>query len=43
MDDDLALLRRARMRWNAPLSVAHADLLLDRLALDSGTRVVDLG
>jgi SAM-dependent methyltransferase len=43
MDDDLALLRRARMRWNAPLSLAHADVLLDRLDLKSGLRVVDLG
>ncbi|WP_026361538.1 SAM-dependent methyltransferase [Amycolatopsis nigrescens] len=43
MDDDLALLRRARMRWNTPLSVAHADSLLDRLDLDPGPRVVDLG
>ncbi len=31
------------MRWNAPLSVAHADLLLDRMNLDSATRIVDLG
>ncbi|WP_037268446.1 cyclopropane-fatty-acyl-phospholipid synthase family protein [Kibdelosporangium aridum] len=43
MDDDLAVLRRARMRWNTPLSVAHADVLLDRLDLDAGSRVVDLG
>ncbi|GAB3878091.1 class I SAM-dependent methyltransferase [Kibdelosporangium lantanae] len=41
MDDDLADLRRARMRWNTPLSETHADLLLDRL--DPGGRVVDLG
>lgn len=39
--DDLAVLRRARMRWNTPLSETHADLLLDRL--DPGSRVVDLG
>ncbi len=43
MDDDLAVLRRARMRWNTPLSVAHADVLLDRLHLDAGAQVVDLG
>jgi cyclopropane fatty-acyl-phospholipid synthase-like methyltransferase len=43
MDDDLAALRRARMRWNAPLSEAHADLLLDRLELDACSRIVDLG
>jgi cyclopropane fatty-acyl-phospholipid synthase-like methyltransferase len=41
VDNDLTLLRRARMRWNTPLSPAHADLLLDRL--DPGPRVVDLG
>lgn len=43
MDDDLVVSRRARMRWNAPLSEAHADLLLDRLGLDAGIRIVDLG
>lgn len=31
------------MRWNAPLSVAHADVLLERLDLHPGMRVVDLG
>lgn len=32
-----------RMRWNTPLSAEHAELLLDRLALTPGQRVVDLG
>jgi SAM-dependent methyltransferase len=41
--DDFVMSRRARMRWNAPLAEVHADLLLDRLNLGSGTRVVDLG
>ncbi|WP_328454942.1 SAM-dependent methyltransferase [Amycolatopsis sp. NBC_00438] len=41
MDDELDALRRSRMRWNAPLSEAHAELLLDRMAL-TGT-VTDLG
>jgi cyclopropane fatty-acyl-phospholipid synthase-like methyltransferase len=43
MDDDLMASRRARMRWNAPLSEAHADLLLDRLGLDADTQILDLG
>src|SRR5690348_14457748 len=30
------------MRWNTPLSEPHADLLLDRLALEAG-HVVDFG
>jgi cyclopropane fatty-acyl-phospholipid synthase-like methyltransferase len=33
----------ARMRWNTALSVAHAELLLDRLDLRAGQRVADLG
>jgi cyclopropane fatty-acyl-phospholipid synthase-like methyltransferase len=41
--EDLARARRARMRWNTPLFEPHAELLLDRLALSPGTRVVDLG
>jgi cyclopropane fatty-acyl-phospholipid synthase-like methyltransferase len=41
--DDLAQARRARMRWNTPLFQSHAELLLDRLDLTPGTRVVDLG
>lgn len=31
------------MRWNAPLSEAHAELLVDRLGLTAGDHVVDLG
>ncbi|BCL14064.1 SAM-dependent methyltransferase [Micromonospora sagamiensis] len=31
------------MRWNAPLSEDHADLLLDRLGVPAGARVLDLG
>ncbi|MGW5721734.1 SAM-dependent methyltransferase [Amycolatopsis sp. NPDC003865] len=42
MDDELNALRRSRMRWNTPLSEPHAQLLLDRMALDEG-RLVDLG
>jgi SAM-dependent methyltransferase len=33
----------ARMRWNAPLSEAHATLLLDRLEVGDGDLVLDLG
>lgn len=43
MTDALAAARYARVRWNTPLAEDHADLLLDRLALDAGTSVVDLG
>ncbi len=42
MDDELNALRRTRMRWNTPLSEAHAELLLDRMALDGG-ELADLG
>lgn len=31
------------MRWNAPLSVQHAELLMDRLDVRPGGRVADLG
>lgn len=31
------------MRWNTPLSVQHAELLLDRLDLRPGQRIADLG
>jgi cyclopropane fatty-acyl-phospholipid synthase-like methyltransferase len=41
--DDLERARYARMRWNAPLSVDHADLLLDRLDVSVGVHVLDLG
>jgi SAM-dependent methyltransferase len=33
----------ARMRWNVPLSLAHAGLLMDRLDLRPGLRIADLG
>ena len=42
-DDDLEEALYARMRWNAPLSVEHAELLTDRLDVRPGARVVDLG
>jgi SAM-dependent methyltransferase len=35
--------RYARMRWNTPLSLPHAELLLDRLAVPRGGSVLDLG
>lgn len=31
------------MRWNTPLSEAHAELLIDRLEMESATTVLDLG
>lgn len=40
-DPDVALY--ARMRWNAPLSAEHADLLLDRMSLGPGQAIADLG
>jgi ubiquinone/menaquinone biosynthesis C-methylase UbiE len=40
-DPDTALF--ARMRWNAPLSAGHADLLLDRMSLGPGQAIADLG
>ncbi|MGK3201960.1 SAM-dependent methyltransferase [Amycolatopsis sp. MEPSY49] len=43
MDDELNALRRTRMRWNTPLSEAHASVLLDRLDLGEGPHLVDLG
>jgi cyclopropane fatty-acyl-phospholipid synthase-like methyltransferase len=42
-DDGLEEARYARMRWNTPLSLEHAELLLDRLALRAGQRIADLG
>jgi SAM-dependent methyltransferase len=33
----------AAMRWNAPLSEAHASMLLDEFELDRAERVLDLG
>jgi ubiquinone/menaquinone biosynthesis C-methylase UbiE len=41
--EDLAEVLYARMRWNAPLSEQHADLLMDRLDLRPGLHVADLG
>lgn len=41
--EDLAALRYARMRWNTPLSEEHAALLLQRLDIRPGARVLDLG
>lgn len=41
--DDLTALRYARMRWNTPLSETHAALLLQRLDVRPGARVLDLG
>jgi len=40
---DLDQARYAAMRWNTPLSVDHAALLLDRLELGSAMDVLDLG
>jgi len=41
--DHLATSRYARMRWNTPLSEEHAALLLRRLDVRPGARVLDLG
>jgi cyclopropane fatty-acyl-phospholipid synthase-like methyltransferase len=41
--DTLAAARYAALRWNTPLSEAHAEELLDHLALPEATSVVDLG
>ncbi|MFE9693568.1 SAM-dependent methyltransferase [Micromonospora sp. NPDC005806] len=41
--DDLAASRYVRMRWNTPLSEEHAALLLQRLDIRPGARVLDLG
>lgn len=41
--DDLEAAQYARMRWNTPLSLEHAGLLLDRLDLRPGLRITDLG
>jgi len=40
---DLDQARYAAMRWNTPLSVDHAELLMDRLELGPGLDVLDLG
>lgn len=36
-------MRYARMRWNTPLSEAHGALLVERLAIPDGARVLDVG
>ncbi|MBM7494981.1 SAM-dependent methyltransferase [Micromonospora luteifusca] len=41
--DHLATSRYARMRWNTPLSQEHAAVLLQRLDVRPGSRVLDLG
>jgi cyclopropane fatty-acyl-phospholipid synthase-like methyltransferase len=35
--------RYAALRWNTPLSESHAEELLDHLALDTASSIVDLG
>jgi cyclopropane fatty-acyl-phospholipid synthase-like methyltransferase len=40
---DLAEALHARMCWNTPLSLQHADLLMDRLDLRPGLRIADVG
>ena len=42
-DDELEEALYARMRWNVPLSVEHAELLMDRLDVPPGAHVADLG
>jgi cyclopropane fatty-acyl-phospholipid synthase-like methyltransferase len=42
-DDDLEEALYARMRWNAPLSMDHAELLMNRLDLRPRVHVTDLG
>jgi SAM-dependent methyltransferase len=41
--DDLDESLYVRMRWNTPLSLEHAGLLMDRLDLRPGLRIADLG
>lgn len=41
-DDDLEEALYGRMRWNAPLSVEHAELLMERLDVRPGVHVADL-
>jgi SAM-dependent methyltransferase len=42
-DDGLAEATCAAMRWNTPLSEAHAEILLDRLELPGEGSILDLG
>jgi len=41
--DDFVLSRRARMRWNTPLSESHAGLLVEKLDLSGGSTILDVG
>ena len=43
MTDTLAAARYAKLRWNTPLSDAHAAELLDHLDLTTATSIVDVG
>jgi hypothetical protein len=40
---DLRQARCARMRWNTPLAIDHADALLGRLGINPADRLLDLG
>ena len=42
MEADASNLRYSRLRWNTPLSDAHAEVLLDRFELPAAT-ILDLG
>ena len=42
-DDDLEEAVFKRMRWNAPLSIEHAELLMDRLNSRPEVHITDLG
>jgi SAM-dependent methyltransferase len=42
-DRDLEEARFSAMRWNTPLSQAHAELLIDRLEMESARTALDLG
>ncbi len=41
--NDLGRARYADMRWNTPLSVEHAQLLLERSELQAAAKLLDLG
>lgn len=40
---ELRRVRYARMRWNTPLAIDHADALLERLGAARGEQILDLG
>jgi cyclopropane fatty-acyl-phospholipid synthase-like methyltransferase len=42
-DDGLTEAQDAAMRWNTPLSLPHAELLLERLETPGGGSILDLG